>query len=198
MVARTTPTGGLDISPLTDSTEADSGVGERSGPLARRDVRSAHRSADGSRKAGWSILRQARACDFRALLRPSVRTRGMSLNMRPSRCSLDLWPLRGLPVRPLGKSPPLMCLLGQLPRRPKTRWRMALRHFRVSIRPNLGATPKTDSNPLGVCNLFRPPETLRRARASPRLPFRRKLVQARASSADRRVSLVVTTLPPPK
>jgi hypothetical protein len=182
--ARATPTESLGISPISNSTEVKPGSSERPGPLTRSDARSAHIGASGSRKVGWSFLRQARACDFRALLRLSVRTRGARLGARSSRCSPDLWPLRGLPARPLGLRPPLLRLLGLEPPRPKTDWLGALRHYRVSIRPNLGATPKTDSNLRGVCNLVRSPKTLEQPWATPGLPCRRTTAQARPSSAD--------------
>ena len=54
------------------------------------------------------------------------------LNTQPSRCSLDLCPLRGVLIQPLGRSPPLMCLLPRRWPRPKTQLRATLRHFRVS------------------------------------------------------------------
>jgi hypothetical protein len=95
------------------------------------------------------------------------------LGTRPSRCSLDLSPLRGLPIQSLGSRPPLMCLLGRPPLRPKTLWLPVLRHFRVSIRPDLEATPKTGSNLHGVCDLFRSPKTLGQSRASSLSPSRR-------------------------
>jgi hypothetical protein len=94
------------------------------------------------------------------------------LGPRPSRCSHDLFPHRGLPIQSLGLRPPLMCLLPHRPSRPKTRRPVASRHFRVSIRLGLGATPKTGSNLLEVCNLFRSPETLRQPPANRRLPSR--------------------------
>jgi hypothetical protein len=176
VLARATPTEGLGISSITDCTEVKPGSSERPGPLTRSDAQSAHIGALGSRKVGWSILKQARACDFRALLRLSVRTRGARLGARSSRCSPDLWPLRGLPVRPLGSRPPLLRLLRRQPPRPKTSQLLASRHYRVSIRPNLGATPKTDSNLRGVCHLIRSPKTLGQPRANPELSSRRRLV----------------------
>jgi hypothetical protein len=62
------------------------------------------------------------------------------LGERTSRCSLDLLPLRGVPTRPLGCRPPLLCLLRFAPQRPKTLPGSASPHFRVSIRSSLGAT----------------------------------------------------------
>jgi hypothetical protein len=79
------------------------------------------------------------------------------LGVCSSRCSLDLFPLRGVPIQPLGFRPPLMCLLCREPRHLAMRCLMASRHYRVSIRLGLGATSKTGSNLLGVCNLVRPP-----------------------------------------
>jgi hypothetical protein len=56
---------------------------ERSWPLTGRRARFAQRGADGSLRATWSSFRQARACDFRALLRLSVRTRAPAVR-RPT------------------------------------------------------------------------------------------------------------------
>jgi hypothetical protein len=42
------------------------------------------------------------------------------LGERSSRCSHDLFPLRGVPTQPLGLRPPLMCLFIRAARRPKT------------------------------------------------------------------------------
>jgi hypothetical protein len=94
------------------------------------------------------------------------------LSGHSSRCSHDLSPLRGVPIQPLGLRPPLMCLLGRGSRRPKTRWLVVSRHFRVSIRLDLGTTPKTGSDLRGVCNLFRSPKALQQPPASRRLPSR--------------------------
>jgi hypothetical protein len=88
------------------------------------------------------------------------------LGERTSRCSHDLFPLRGLPIQPLGLRPPLMCLLFRESRRLTARWPVVLRHFRVSIRPDLGATPKSGSSLLGVCNLFRSLRALQQSRAN--------------------------------
>jgi hypothetical protein len=92
---------------------------------------------------------------------------GAPLGAQPSRCSHDLFPLRGNPIQPLGFRPPLMCLLHLLPPCPKALWLPALRHFRVSIRLGLEAAPETGSNLHGVCNLFRSPKTLQPSRANP-------------------------------
>ena len=89
------------------------------------------------------------------------------LDERTSRCSHDLFPLRGLPIRPLGSRPPIMCLLRRGSPHLAVCWPVASRHFRVSIRLDLGITPKSDSNLLGVCNLFRSPKALQRSRANP-------------------------------
>jgi hypothetical protein len=48
--------------------------------------------------------------DFRALLRPGVRHSARRVTVTQSRCSLDLCPLRGVPARPLGLTPPLVHL----------------------------------------------------------------------------------------
>jgi len=48
--------------------------------------------------------------DSRALLRPGVRHSARRVNVVQSRCSLDLFPLRGMPTRPLGLTPPLVHL----------------------------------------------------------------------------------------
>jgi hypothetical protein len=111
---------------------------------------------NGVRPFGASSGRREPTTSERCSDRESVLDRD-PLGPRPSRCSLDLSPLRGLPIQSLDFRPPLMCLLGLEPLRPKTRCLMASRHFRVSIRPDLGATPKTDSNLLGVSHLFRSP-----------------------------------------
>jgi hypothetical protein len=66
-------------------------------------------------------------CSGRASVLGCVR-----LSAQPSRCSLDLCPLRGLPIQSLGRSPPLMCLLRRRWLRPKTLLRATSRHFRVS------------------------------------------------------------------
>jgi hypothetical protein len=92
------------------------------------------------------------------------------LGSRSSRCSLDLFPLRGVPTHPLGLRPPLMCLLRREPQHLAVPRPVPSRHFRVSIRLSLRATPKTGSNLLGVPYLFRSPKTLRQSRANPRLP----------------------------
>jgi hypothetical protein len=47
---------------------------------------------------------------FRALLRPGVRHFERRVSATRSRCSLGLCPLRGLPTRPLGLTPPLVHL----------------------------------------------------------------------------------------
>jgi hypothetical protein len=94
------------------------------------------------------------------------------LSGRSSRCSHDLFPLRGVPIQSLGLRPPLMCLLPRESRRPKTLWLVASRHFRVSIRLDLGTTPKTGSDLRGVCNLFRSPRALQQPPANRRLPSR--------------------------
>jgi hypothetical protein len=94
----------------------------------------------------------------------------LPLGTGTSRCSHDLSPLRGLPIQPLGLRPPLVCFLRREPRRPKTLCLLVSRHFRVSIRLGLGATPKTGSNLRGVCNLFRSPRTLRKRPARTRAP----------------------------
>jgi hypothetical protein len=117
--------------------------------------------------------RQARARDFRALLRQSVRTRKRTIGHAPSRCSPDLLPLRGVPAQPLGSRPPLVCLLPREPEYPKAPLPTSSPHFRVSIRLNLGATPRTGSNPLRVFDLFRSPETLRWLLANQPPPSRR-------------------------
>jgi hypothetical protein len=66
-------------------------------------------------------------CSGRASVLGCVR-----LSAQPSRCSLDLHPLRGVPIQSLGRSPPLMCLLRRRWLRPKTLLRATSRHFRVS------------------------------------------------------------------
>jgi hypothetical protein len=88
------------------------------------------------------------------------------LGTRPSRCSLDLFPLRGMPAQPLGLRPPLMCLLIHKPQHPKMCWPVKSRHFRVSIRLSLKATPKSGPGPHGVCNLIRSPKTLIHSQAN--------------------------------
>jgi hypothetical protein len=90
----------------------------------------------------------------------------ISLERRPSRCSHDLFPLRGVPTQPLGSRPPLMCLLRLVPRRLATLWAEVLRHFRVSIRLSLEAAPKTGSNLREVSYLFRSPATLQQSQAN--------------------------------
>jgi hypothetical protein len=56
-------------------TGVGAGTSERPRPLLRRRARCAQLGAGRSGKGTWSSFGQARACDFRALLRPSVRTR---------------------------------------------------------------------------------------------------------------------------
>lgn len=73
----------------------------------------------------------------RALLRPGVRHSRRRVNVTWSRCSLDLFPLRGIPTRPLGLTPPLVHLRARHLRRGARG-----RCYRVSIRSNLGAAPE--------------------------------------------------------
>jgi len=80
---RATPPAELDISSGFASAEAVAGPRERSEPLTGRRARFARRDADGSLEATWSSFRQARACDFRALLRLRVRTRASTVRRSP-------------------------------------------------------------------------------------------------------------------
>jgi hypothetical protein len=73
----------------------------------------------------------------RALLRPGVRHSTRRVNVTSSRCSPGLFPLRGVPTRPLGLTPPLVHLSACHLRRGARR-----RCFRVSIRSSLGAAPE--------------------------------------------------------
>jgi len=75
LVARATPTDRSDIDSYAGSTEVVPSTSERSKPLPGREARSAQNGATGSPKVARSIVGQARACDFRALLRLRVRTR---------------------------------------------------------------------------------------------------------------------------
>jgi hypothetical protein len=103
------------------------------------------------RQTSWSPRLQSFAPTWSPCSKP------VRLGTGTSRCSHDLSPLRGVPSQSLGLRPPLMRLLRHEPQRPKTRCLVASRHFRVSIRLGLGATPKTGSNLRGVCNLIRSP-----------------------------------------
>jgi hypothetical protein len=149
------------------------------------------------RPFGASSCRREPATTERCSDRESVLDRD-PLGPHSSRCSHDLSPLRGMPTRSLGFRPPLMCLLGLEPLRPKTLCLMASRHFRVSIRPGLGATPKTGSNLLGVSHLFRSPRTLVQPPANRRLPFRAGPRKRETPQRDPGLSLVVKNLAPPK
>ena len=83
MASRTTSTYCLDISSVLVPTEVGASPRERSIPQPGRSVRVAHRGADGSHQIVWRRFRQARACDFRALLRPKVRTRALAVRRAP-------------------------------------------------------------------------------------------------------------------
>ena len=74
-VHRTTLSTCSGISPDFAPTEVGADPGERPKPLTGSRARCSRRGADGSREAVRSRFRQAKACDFRALLRLSVRTR---------------------------------------------------------------------------------------------------------------------------
>jgi hypothetical protein len=50
--------------------------------------------------------RASQGVDFRALIRRRVRSRFPGVTPEPGRCSLDLFPLRGMQTRPLGSRPP--------------------------------------------------------------------------------------------
>jgi hypothetical protein len=167
MFARVTPTEGSASSRIPIH-RSELGSGRAANTADGGSTQSAHNGASGSAKgrlkhppAGMSLRLQSVAPT------ESPYSECGPLGTHPSRCSLDLFPLRGVPIQPLGLRPPLMCLLDQEPRRPKTRWRMASPHYRVSIRLNLGTTPKTGSDLLGVCHLFRSPRTLQQSRANP-------------------------------
>jgi hypothetical protein len=80
---RATLTVCFDISSNVVPTEVGSSPSERSKPLTGRRARFARRGADGSRMVTWSSFPQARACDFRALLRLSVRTRAPAVRQPP-------------------------------------------------------------------------------------------------------------------
>jgi hypothetical protein len=148
-------------------TEVDQGPGERPRPPTEREHQAHAATLPGLRKAGWSSTdRLVPTTTERCSDRESVLDR-WRLSERTSRCSHDLFPLRGLPIRPLGSRPPLMCLLRRGSRHLAVPWPVVSRHFRVSIRLDLGVTPKTDPNLLGVCNLFRSPEALQLSRANP-------------------------------
>jgi hypothetical protein len=117
------------------------------------------------------------------------------LSERSSRCSHDLFPLRGFPAQPLGLRPPLMRLLVHVSRRPKTRCPVESRRFRVSIRLGLGATPKSGANPREVCNLpipGNPPTTAGEPSIAVQIPH----TQARASSAVCRAVTRCESRPP--
>jgi hypothetical protein len=117
------------------------------------------------RPVGAASDRQVPTTTERCSDRESVLGRSR-LSGRTSRYSHDLFPLRGLPIQPLGLRPPLMCLLCRESRRLTARCLVVLRHFRVSIRPDLGATPRSGSSLLGVCNLFRSPPALEQSQAN--------------------------------
>jgi hypothetical protein len=118
----------------------------------------------------------------------------LPLGTGTSRCSHDLSPLRGMPSQSLGSRPPLMCLLRPEPRHPKTLRLVVLRHFRVSIRPGLGATPKTGSNLHGVCNLFRSPRTPRKKPARTRAPSASPRVVTRCEEPPPAEADILSTL----
>jgi hypothetical protein len=108
-------------------------LGFRSGlqSLSRSVSRDASRRPFPSYRSRWRALARLPATSGRFSDRASV-PGWARLNPQPSRCSLDLFPLRGVPIQPLGQSPPLMCLLPRRWPRPKTRLRATSRHFRVS------------------------------------------------------------------
>jgi hypothetical protein len=95
----------------------------------RRDIHSASRADHQRHTAGDP--------GSRALLRPGVRHSVRRVNVTRSRCSPDLFPLRGVPTPPLGVSPPLVHLAACHLRKGARR-----RCFRVSIRSGLAATPE--------------------------------------------------------
>jgi hypothetical protein len=71
--------GGARHHPCLLPTEVDWRRGERPGPPTECQHRAPAAALPGLRKAGWSFLRQASAYDFRALLRPRVRTRAFAV-----------------------------------------------------------------------------------------------------------------------
>jgi len=123
------------------------------------------------RPFGASSDRREPATSERCSDRESVLDRD-PLGPRPSRCSLDLSPLRGFPIRSLGFRPPLMCLLGLEPLRPETRRLMASRHFRVSIRTGPGSHSEDRLQPPWGFSPLPIPSTLVQPTANRRLPFR--------------------------
>jgi hypothetical protein len=64
-------------------TKVGSSTSERPKPLQGVGARCARLGADSSTEGTWSSFGQARACDFRALLRPSVRTRALAVKLAP-------------------------------------------------------------------------------------------------------------------
>jgi hypothetical protein len=100
--------------------------------------------------AGVNLPTTTERCSDREFVLGRPRLSGNS-----SRCSLDLFPLRGEPIQSLGFRPPLLRLLCLEPPHLSVLCLMASRRFRVSIRLDLEAAPKSGSNPRGVLNLFR-------------------------------------------
>ena len=105
----TTSTVSFNISRVVHTAETG-WASSTSGRRLRRgvDAQCPSRPYQVRRKSDRSNRRQARTLDFRVLLRLRVRTHAACVTTRRSRCSHDLFPLRGLPALPLDSRPPLM------------------------------------------------------------------------------------------
>jgi hypothetical protein len=82
------------------------------------------------------------------------------LGVEQGRCSPDLPPLRGLPTRPSGRSPPLSRFRSTQSPAPKNELPSVARRPRVSNQSSLATTPKSRRSPHGVSDLVRLRSTL--------------------------------------